>query len=144
MANTVFIHCTLSNSQDYTIYKPLTESEKVSKPVSEIARGANGKPLVFHIEGGANVASKAIVTVNGVVTELSKDDVELLRRECEAFRNHEKFGFITVKDFHRIDTRDMEAKDKSAQLTKEDYKKRGRKAPKTAEEANASGDEDDE
>lgn len=144
MANTVFIHCTLSNSQDYTIYKPLTESEKVSKPVSEIARGANGKPLVFHVEGGANVASKAIVTVNGVVTELSKDDVELLRRECEAFRNHEKFGFITVKDFHRIDTRDMEAKDKSAQLTKEDYKKRGRKAPKTAEEANASGDEDDE
>ena len=144
MANTVYIHCTLSNSQDYTIYKPITESEKLSKPVSEIARGANGKPLVFHVEGGANVASRALVTVNGVVTELNKDDVELLRKECEAFRNHERKGFITVKDFHRIDTRDMEAKDNSAQLTKEDYKKRGRKAPKTAVEANSSSDDDDE
>ena len=144
MANTVFIQCTLSNAQDYTIYKKLSESERVSKPVSEIARDANGKPLVFHVEGGANVASRALVTVNGVVTELSKDDVDLLRRECEAFRNHEKLGFITVKDYHRIDTRDMEAKDNSAQLTKEDFKKRGRKAPKTATEANSSSDEDEE
>lgn len=144
MANTVYIHCTLSNSQDYTIYRPLSESEKVSKAVSEIARDANGKPLVFHVEGGANVASRALVTVNGVVTELNKDDVELLRKECYVFRLHEKNGFISVKDFHRIDTRDMEAKDKSAQLTKEDFKKRGRKAPKTAFEANSSSDDDDE
>lgn len=144
MANTVYIHCTLSNSHDYTIYRTLSESEKVSKPVSEIARGANGKPLVFHIEGGANVASKALVTVNGVVTEINKDDVELLRKECPLFRRHEKNGYITVKDFHRIDTRDMEAKDNSAQLTKEDFKKRGRKAPKTAIEANSSSDDDDE
>lgn len=142
MANTVFIHSTLSNSQAYTIYRKLSETEKVSKPVSEIARDANGKPLVFRVEGGANVASRALVTVNGVVTELSKDDVELLRKECESFRNHEKRGFITVKDYHRIDPRDMEAKDGSAQLTKEDFKKRGRKAPKTAVEANSSSEDD--
>lgn len=140
MANTVYIHSTLTCPQKYTIYANSIKGE----PVSRIAKNAKGKDLVFRVEGGANNANRAFVTVNGVVTELEKDDVELLRKECEAFREHEKNGFITVKDFHRIDTSDMEAKDKSAQLTNEDFKKKGRKAPKTAAEANASSPEDGE
>lgn len=140
MANTVYIHCTGTNHHKYKIYAKSIKGE----PVSRIAKDANGKDLVFRVLGGANNANRALVTVNGVVTELEKDDVELLRKECELFRIHEANGFITVKDFHRLDTSDMEAKDKSAQLTSKDFKKKGLKAPKTAAEANASSPEDGE
>lgn len=139
MAKTVFVHCTLSNSQTYCIYEPLEKGDAVLK----IAKDSNGRPLKLHIEGGANV-SKNLITMEGVVTEVDKDLIELFRARCELFAKHEKNGFITVKDIHRVDVRDMEKKDKSAQLTKADYKKRGKKAPKTADEANSASSEDDD
>lgn len=140
MAKTVFVHCTLSNSQKYVIYEPFKKGDAVLK----VAKDTHGNPLVLNIEGGANV-SKNLITIEGVVTEVDKDLVERFRKECELFALHEKNGFITVKDVHRIDVRDMEKKDGSAQLTKSDYKKKGRKAPKTAMEANSeTGGDDDE
>ena len=140
MAKTVFVHSTQSCTNIYTIYAPLKKGEAIRRP----ALDSQGKPLVLRIEGGANV-SKNLITPEGVVTEVDKDLIDLFRKECNAFKHDEAHGFITVKDIHRLDVRDMEKKDGGAQLTKEDYKKKGRKAPKTAMEANSeTGGDDDE
>ena len=91
------------------------------------------------IKGGANVADKkTLITPSGVATEVSKEDLEILKANT-AFKKFMERGFIKVLEsgskFKAQDEAEkMAEKDASAQITKEDYKKKGKKAPRTKRE----------
>ena len=91
------------------------------------------------IKGGAHVADKkTLVTPNGVPTEVSKEDLEILK-ENYAFKKFLERGFMKIMEsgskFKAQDESEkMTEKDASAQITKEDYKKKGKKAPRTKRE----------
>jgi len=137
----VYIHSTLTCGQNYTVYAP-ADSRSTNQTINHVATDSHGKEIVLKVSGGANCTNKALIMVDGVVTEATKELVDLIRAKCPLFRFHEEHGFITVKDYHRTDVRDMEKKDASAQLTAADFKKRGRKAPKTRKDE--MRDDDDE
>lgn len=91
------------------------------------------------IKGGAHVADKkTLVTPNGVPTEVSKEDLEILK-ENYAFKKFLERGFMKIMEsgskFKAQDESEkMTEKDASAQITKEDYEKKGKKAPRTKRE----------
>lgn len=77
------------------------------------------------IKGGHGVANKALYTPQGVVTEVSDDDYELLQKDYH-FNDHVKNGFLKVEK-RRMETEkainDMSPKDGSAPITPADYEK---------------------
>lgn len=78
-----------------------------------------------HIAGGANVATKHLVTPRGVVTEVSDTDLEHLISN-EIFQRHMKNGFIivdTIKVDPEVKVADMEQADSSAPMVPEDFEK---------------------
>lgn len=142
----VYIQSTLTNDQEYIVYKKPNAAE-VNQTINHIATqvGRDGKEheIILHVKGGANRANRAFITVDGAVTETNKELVEIVEKNCELFRIHKAQGFIKVTDYHQKKVGDLEKKDKSAQLTQDDFKKKGRKAPKTKKEAEATGGDDD-
>lgn len=118
-----YITSTMSASVSYAIY----------------GKTAGGLPIVqkeIVIEGGANVMSKKLmVTPNGVVTKVTDEELALLEAH-PLFKTHQKNGFIRVsksnpqEDIAKVDTKDMQNKDASAQRVDSDYTKKGKKAPK--------------
>lgn len=88
------------------------------------------------IKGGAHVANKkTLLAPNGAVTEVSAEDLELLKTNI-CFKNHLEKGFLKiVETSNKYKAEEvaekMDSKDKSAQRTAEDYKKEGKKAPRT-------------
>lgn len=139
----VYIHSTLTNGQNYIVYAKIDKTA-MNQTVNHIAKDKDGKEIVLHVNGGANRASKALITVDGVVTETTKELVDLVRENSELFRIHENNGFIKVTDYHKKNVKDLEKKDASAQLTPEDFKKKGRGRPKTKSEAEATSGDDGE
>lgn len=119
-----YITSTMSASVNYAIY----------------GKTAGGLPIVekeITIDGGANVmAKKLLATPNGVVTKVTDEELELLEQH-PLFKIHKQNGFIRVsktnpqEDVMTVDTKDMQAKDASAQRVDSDYTKKGKKAPKT-------------
>lgn len=116
-----FIYSTLSCPQRYTKFVPGAEG---GIPREE------GSVL---IHGGANVADRAIITPRGVVTEVSDEELALLK-ENKLFNTHCENGFITIEtkkvDVEKV-TPDMEARDGSAPLTPGDFEVEGKAAPST-------------
>jgi hypothetical protein len=111
-----YITSTLSSGVNYAIY----------------GTTAGGLPVVkkeIIISGGTGVINKVFATPNGVVTEVTDEELELLEAH-PLFRKHKEAGFIKVSKSSKLDTSNMEEKDKSAQLVEKDFTKRGRKAPK--------------
>lgn len=104
------------------------------------AGGVNRAAKNILIKGGANVMNrKTMETPNGVVTEISKADYNLLKNVA-AFKDHVAGGYITVHETKpgaekKADKKDEDKKDGGAQLTPEDYEKRGIKPPKTSPNA---------
>ena len=101
--------------------------------------GLNQKKKSVIIKGGANVLNKKTMdTPNGVVTEVSAEDLKFLEA-CPAFKRHADRGFMFVckskadaeKKAEKTDKDENgeKKKDGSAQLTKEDFEKRGQKPP---------------
>lgn len=79
------------------------------------------------IKGGSGVINKQLVTPHGVVTKITKEEFELARESCPAFRRHEKAGFLKVleKDPSPKDVKSMAKdmpEDKSKQATKDSVK----------------------
>lgn len=77
------------------------------------------------IRGGAHVIDeKTLVTPLGKRTEITDEQHEILKRN-EVFKRHVKNGFIVVQDnrqkAEKVAKEHMEAKDKSAQMTPEDF-----------------------
>lgn len=76
------------------------------------------------INGGANLASRRTLdTPRGVATEITEEQLAALQSDSLSFSNHIQNGFLIV-DYVKSDANDvaknMESKDKSAQLTKKD------------------------
>lgn len=87
------------------------------------------------IKGGANVTDKkTLLTPHGAVTEVSEQDLELLKTNI-GFKNHLEKGFLKIVEtdnkYKAEETAEkMGTKDKSAQRTPADYAKGGKKAPR--------------
>ena len=119
-----YVTSTMSASVNYAIY----------------GKTAGGLPVVekeITIAGGANVMNKKLLaTPNGVVTKVTDEELELLEQH-PLFKIHKQNGFVRVsktnpqEDVMTVDTKDMQAKDASAQRVDSDYTKKGKKAPKT-------------
>lgn len=105
-----FVYSTASNTTSYAIYRP---TDPKANTIIE-------KLITIH--GGANVADKKIFTPRGKVTEVSKEDLELLEKDYH-FIEHQKLGFISVekskRDLDNVVSK-MTPKDKSAPLTPDD------------------------
>lgn len=79
------------------------------------------------IKGGSGVINKQLVTPHGVVTAITSEELELVRKSCPAFTRHEKAGFLKVleKDPSPKDVESMAkdmSEDKSKQATKDSVK----------------------
>ena len=101
--------------------------------------GLNKKEKSVTIKGGANVLNKKTMeTVNGVVTEVSAEDLKFLEN-TSAFQRHCSRGWIFVcKTRAEADKKAAQVekdedgdirKDGSSQLTAEDFEKKGQKPP---------------
>lgn len=126
----VYIYSTLSNDHVYANYiAPVSKREQ--KLTREKIANKNG---VF-IKGGANVrriADSSIVTPRGVATKVTETEYGYLCK-CAGFISHWQAGYISIdgkKHEAKDVAKDMKSKDKSAQKTKEDFKK----APKVGED----------
>lgn len=116
-----YIISRLASGVDYTFY----------------AKGPNNKQIrqgSITINGGAGVANKkTLVTPQGVVTQVTADQLKKLRTNM-LFKEHEDGGFVRVLD---KDPRDADkeaigmARDESDQLTPGDYTGVGKKVPET-------------
>lgn len=109
-----YVYSTLSNDHSYAVYKGDLDPKQINHPVKTIT-----------IKGGANVAGKTnLIAPKGVVTIVSKDDLEILKG-LKSFQRHVKKKFIYFDekktDVDRV-AKDMEPKDRSAQLTDDDFK----------------------
>lgn len=107
---TVYITSRLSSGVDYAFYgKTPGGINKVEKTIS--------------IKGGSDVVDKkTLLTPQGVVTELSKDDLDLLKTH-PVFKMHLENGYITINENEKaaIKAGEKLEVDKSSQITDEDY-----------------------
>lgn len=108
-----YIYATLSSDQNYSVYE---EQKKTAGGVLA-PRALIGS---VKINGKANIANKVLVTPRGAVTEVSDEELKLLR-QCECFERHEEGGYVSVES-RKTDpnkaAKNLTAKDKSAPITK--------------------------
>lgn len=96
----------------------------------------NGLPRLIEtvtVKGGSDVADKkTLVTPLGVVTEITKKQAELLKKN-PVFEIHQSNGVVEILD--KLPDVEKEAanldKDDSAPVTPENYKAEGKNAPAT-------------
>lgn len=102
-----YVHSTTSQTMVYPIYAGGTD-----KPI---------KIKEIRIEGRANVKTPmSIQTPTGAVTEVSDEDLELLKKN-PAFQRHCERGFMRVMTDGVLNTKDMQKRDNCAQLNDEEY-----------------------
>lgn len=109
---TVFITSRLASGVDYAFY------EKGPNGINQVKK-------IISINGGSDVINKkTLLTPTGVVTELTKADLDELK-EHPVFIQHLEEGYITINDNEKAADKAGEKleKDKSSQLTPEDYEK---------------------
>jgi hypothetical protein len=125
-----YIMSTLTSSVAYTFY-----------------RSANGVKVVeriIEVKGGSYRRDpKTLQMAQGIVTEVSDEELAKLRSH-PLFLLHEKNSeHIVVKSKSDAEKAkgDGADGDASRQLTEKDYKKRGKKAPKTVKQSNADAED---
>ena len=104
-----FITSKLSSSVSYAFY--VQDSNKINRVVDTIT-----------INGGADVINKALITPQGVVTELEDDKLDKLKTH-PVFRTHLENGYISIQGTEKAAKKAEETleKDKSSQITPDDY-----------------------
>lgn len=113
-----YVYSTLANSNLYTDY----------------VEGPNGLPRegeTILIKGGAGVANRMGVAPFGVMTEVTSEQVEKLKKN-EHFAAHMERGFIQIRESKEDEEKvagDMTNRDESAQLTEQDYTETGEAPP---------------
>ena len=99
------------------------------------------------VRGRSNVRDPhTLVMPEGVITELSDEDAEIIARH-PLYKQYEKNGMMkltTSKVGARSAKGDLAARDGAAQLTDEDYRKAGRKAPRAVRKSDNDDSDDDE
>jgi len=113
------VSSTLTAAQKYTIWEERIPGQPES--VREI-----------RIEGGANTASKHFVTLDGVVTQVTDEQVELLLK-IPAFVKHQELGFVKIHNRSKVDIKGLEAEDKSAPITPKSARKKRLAKPMKSE-----------
>ena len=105
-----YIYSTLSCDNEYRGYK----------------EGSKDVPTVkwaVVIKGGANIASKNLITPKGVLTTVSDEEMKLLEGNAQ-FKRHVDRGFLIVEK-KKVEAeevaKNMKKKDKSAPTTDEDF-----------------------
>ena len=103
-----YIHSTTSQPMEYPIYAGGTNTPTKIKDI--------------RINGCANVVNPAtLVTPTGAVTEVSDEDLELLKKN-PSFQRHVSKGFMRVMtDEPNLNTTDMQKGDKCRQLNDYEY-----------------------
>lgn len=107
-----YITSRMAGGVDYAFYK----------------KGPNGINVVtetISINGGADVIDKrTLITPDGVVTSVTDEELEKLKTH-PLFKIHLQNGGITIKDTEKSANKAGEEleKDKSSQITPEDYEK---------------------
>lgn len=120
----IYVISTLSNDQIYCTYADRKDVKVVLKE--------------FLIKGGANIQNRRTLFASneGVITPINEADFAELEK-IPLFKFHQDRGFIKVRKTNESDAKkaaeNMNTKDKSAQLTPEDYKKRGFKTVPTTD-----------
>lgn len=106
-----YVYSTLSSNQAYTLYQTGGADLPVALP-----------PVL--IKGGAGIANSHLVTPDGVVTEITDEQLAYLRQD-PCFLHHEKHGFIKVSaakvDVEKV-VADMERRDQSAPVVPPELK----------------------
>lgn len=117
-----FILSTLSAPVEYTIYSKdfAGDQPTLNRVIDKVV-----------IDGYANMANKHFVTEKSVLTEVTDEQLELLKAN-KVFQMHVNNGYLKIVETKTNDTSNMEEVDKSAPLTPEKY-------TKAAEEAAANG-----
>ena len=116
---TYYVYSTLACSNDYCVYREVPEEFQNVGRIHNILHKIT-------IKGGTGVINKHLVTPQGVVTQISDEDMEYLLKD-EVFNVHVKNGFITYqKHEEKVDkvVKDLKKKDKSAQMTSGDQKEK--------------------
>lgn len=107
----VHVYSTLANAQLYPVYRKSPQGENIIE-------------AHVHINGGAGLANKHLITPLGVLTSISEKALAHLE-ENHAFRFHRDAGHITVRrdqvDIERAVSDHSSERDTSAPLTPEDY-----------------------
>ena len=106
----VFITSRLAGGVDYAFYE-------------KAANGMNRVVETISIKGGSDVNDKrTLITPIGVVTELSSEQFEKLKKH-PVFQQHLENGYITINENEKAAQKAGEKLevDKSAQLTPDDY-----------------------
>ena len=132
-----FVLSTLSAPVEYTIYSKdfAGDQPTLNRVIKKIV-----------IDGYANMANKHFITEKSVLTEVTDEELELLKTN-KVFQMHVNNGFMKIVETKTHDTSNMEEFDNSAPLTPERYTKhaeefesqtgirRGKKAPKSSRKA---------
>lgn len=107
----VHIYSTLTNSQQYPLYRKSPQGENIVEGY-------------VHVKGDAGLANKHLVTSLGAVTRVTPEALQHLRKSV-VFQQHEKNGFITVRaapvEIEKAIAEHTSERDESAPLTPEDY-----------------------
>lgn len=121
---------TLATDVKYTLWSPKSK---------DAPGGPNTAIKHVTIHGGHGVAHRrahgGLETPNGVLTTVTDEDVELLKKD-EVFQTHERNGYVRIIESARkvapeAAAKDLETKEPSAPLDAEDFKDGGRaQAPK--------------
>lgn len=107
---TSFITSRLAGGVDYAFY------EKGPNGINKVVK-------TISIKGGSDVVNKTtLLTPQGVVTELSKADLDELKTH-PVFKMHLENGYVTINDNEKAAVKAGEKLevDKSSQITDEDY-----------------------
>jgi len=109
-----YVYSTLGQDMLYTNF--VQGGNDLKQPIAEVL-----------IRGGAHVMNnKTLITPLGTRTEITDAQHEVLKKNV-IFQMHVKNGYIVVQDnkqkIEKVVKGHMEGKDKSAQMTAEDFKK---------------------
>ena len=106
----MYITSRLASGIDYAFY------EKAPNGINRVVK-------TITINGGSDVINKkTLITPLGVVTEISKADLDELMQH-PVFKIHLENGYISINENEKVAEKAGEKleKDKSSQLTEEDY-----------------------
>lgn len=132
----MLIISTLATDTEYTLYKRMQDGKSLRlQAVKSIL-----------IKGGQGVMRRRelVTPQNGVITEVSDNDIELLLSN-PVFIRHQKNGFIRIideagsKKAASVVDSDMEKNDDSAQLTPEDFGSDAANLASTGDELRING-----
>lgn len=110
----------LANTQIYTQY------------AKDVSNNINIAVQQVEIKGGSDVTNKNLITPNGVITQVTNNQLDILKSNID-FQKHLEKGYVNYFAFNPNMDKEVEKmeRDKSVPLTPDDYKKKGKKAPKT-------------